>query len=168
MTLLDTGITGAKRMSWKLANPRALLEEILKESPDADVETLRSYCRTAVRKAGKDFVDTVFDYWFDNTLRSLMHQPSLDEVRERRERSAKLVSETVARGSAAVAKVIEKKAKTLLLDTILPNGKKLRDSTFGECRIFGGWLSRIGRKGNPDKLVGRYLSEAKVRALKSA
>ena len=164
MTLIDTGTYGAKTQSWKRANPRALLEEILRESPKADVETIRGYCRDAVRKAGEDFTDTIFDYWFDNNLRSLTATPYAKVVAAHKAVESKMV----AKGGAAIKKAIKKKAKSLLLDTVLPNGKKLRDSTFGECTILGGWLSRIGRGGDPDKVVGRYLSEAKVRKLKSA
>lgn len=166
--MIDTGTYGAKRVSWRRANPRALLEELLSDHPKADQELIRAYCRESVRRAGEDYTDTIFDYWFDNNYRSIVCKPSSGEISRRRLRTKRQIAAITAQGKAALEKVVGEKAEALLLDTVLPSGKTLRDSTFGECRAVGGWLSRIGAEGGSRQIVGKHLTEQQVRKLQKA
>lgn len=54
----------------------------------------------------------------------------------------------------------------VLLDIILPSGKRLRDSTFAECGRAGGWFTKLAKMGKPAQVVGKVLTEAKLKAIK--
>lgn len=54
----------------------------------------------------------------------------------------------------------------VLLDLELPNGKKLRDATFADCKKAGGWFLRVSKKGRPQQIVGVALTEEQLRAIK--
>lgn len=53
----------------------------------------------------------------------------------------------------------------ILLDTILPNGKRLRHSTFADCAKAGGWFAAIAKLGKPSEAVDKKLSEADLQNL---
>lgn len=148
---LDTGIYGAKVQSWRTGNYRDLLKRLIDRNPHADEDRLYELWNNKVL-ASEDILDTVLRYTFANAYRSF----------------SGLTPEERARRSAALAAEREKVKATIqarLLDIVLPNGKKLRDCTFGYCRELGGGLSRIGAKGKPGQIVGKLLSEAEVRKL---
>ena len=63
--------------------------------------------------------------------------------------------------------VVALASEMVLLDYVLPNGKMLRDSTFGECAEAGGWLTRLSKRGQAGDKVGAVLSEQDVRAIRA-
>jgi len=74
---------------------------------------------------------------------------------------------------AAAIKRAGAKFQRQLLDTIMPNGKPLRDCTGADCTRFGKtdiqrgqWLLRLGDEVGPRQRVGEALSEKQVSALK--
>jgi hypothetical protein len=80
--------------------------------------------------------------------------------KEEEDRTAK--TETKAETKTKLDEHIEKRAKLILLDLLMPNGKALRDCTGTDCRKFGGWFSRIADRVGSKK-VGDVLSEKEVR-----
>jgi hypothetical protein len=65
----------------------------------------------------------------------------------------------------AVTATKTRAVELVLLDFVLPNGRKLRDCTFSELRRCGGWLTRLARVGQPSDNVGTTLTEKEVRAV---
>jgi hypothetical protein len=74
-----------------------------------------------------------------------------------------------AKVKAKVRARIVEKAKMILLDLMLPNGKPLRECTGADCAklgpAMGAWLSRIAGEVKPRQKVGDILSEESVREL---
>lgn len=64
---------------------------------------------------------------------------------------------------AMKAKIAE---RILLMEWVLPNGKRLADCTFGELAKLGGWLAKVAKKGKPNQIVGKVLTERQLRAIK--
>jgi hypothetical protein len=148
---IEKGVTGAKVQSWEKHNARELLARIVADNPKADDEAL-FHAFTA--ESGPYFME-IQRYWFANNLRALKTRPtpiarSVDRVAAQEHFTAK------AKGRAV---------EMVLLDFVLPNGKMLRDCTFGECAEAGGWLTELSRKGQPGEKVGAVLSEKEVRAV---
>jgi hypothetical protein len=71
---------------------------------------------------------------------------------------------TVLRLTAHLAGKAKHRVEALLLDFTLPNGKMLRDCTFGECADAGGLLTRLSKKSQPSDKAGANLTESEVRA----
>lgn len=154
MTLLDTGIYGAKVQSWRRANPRDLLKRLIDENPKFGKDNLFKTFRDQLRgEDGEEFLDSVIEYWFANNYHSLIERPT-PHIRAARKAAARADTEKVKEH-------IQKR----LLNMVLPNGETLGNSTFGYCAKLGGGLSRIGAKGKPNQIVGKHLSETEVRKL---
>lgn len=64
-----------------------------------------------------------------------------------------------------VSDIISALKETVLMNTILPGGKLLRDATFGECRKLSGWLRDVGMSHPANQIVGRQLREADLQRL---
>lgn len=58
------------------------------------------------------------------------------------------------------------KEKIQLLNLVLPNGKLLRDATFADCSKAQGWFGKVAKMGKLNQIVGRVLTEEKLRAIK--
>jgi hypothetical protein len=65
-----------------------------------------------------------------------------------------------------VTGLVKRITNIVLLDVVLPCGKRLRDATFAECAEAGGWFSKIAKMGRPNQLVGKILSEEDLHAVK--
>lgn len=163
MTSLDTGIYGAKVQSWRRANPRDVLKQIIDSAADPrdKSKVLSAFREIVLGEDGEDYLDSIIEYWFANNYNSLIDE----RIRpKRRESTVKQTAAKVAEFKEKVTTRIREEA-LFLLDTMLPNGKALRDSTFGECAKIGGVLSQIATMGKPGQIVGRVLSDASLRKL---
>lgn len=163
MSSLETGIYGAKVQSWRNANPRDVLKQIIDSAVNPnDRPAIHSALREKVLREGdEDYLDSIIEYWFTNNYNSLM----LERSRPRLRTSAlALQAARAAEYREKVTTAIRQEA-IFLLGTILPNGKALRDSTFGECAKIGGVLSKIASKGKPEQIVGEVLSDAQLHKL---
>jgi hypothetical protein len=148
---IEKGITGAKVQSWEKHNARELLARIVKDNPGTDDEGLFH----AFSQECAPFFMEICRYWFANNLRALKARPTP-------------IARSVDRVAAQehfVAKAKDRAVELVLLDYVLPNGKMLRDSTFGECAEVGGWLTKLAHKGQPNDKVGAVMSEKEVRAV---
>jgi hypothetical protein len=161
--MLDTGTYGAKVQSWKSANPRDLLRQIMEENRGADKPALLA--RTRERLLANDAIDhleAVIEYWFANNYHSLVERPTPVRREVRKIKAAKAV-ETI---KAKVKTRILEEAQAMLLDIVtLPNGKSLRDSTGKDCAKAGGWLTKIAEKIGAKQRVGAALTEEEVRSI---
>lgn len=165
MTMLDTGTYGAKVQSWRRANPRDRLKQLMDENPKADKAALFALFRDELRSPdAEEYLDSVVEYWFANNYHSLVERPApLREQAERQKRAS------VAAVKNKVVKRIRHEAQIILLDMVLPNGKALRDCKGSDCtklgKKVGGWLAKIGAKVKPNEVVGDVLDESEIRKL---
>jgi hypothetical protein len=136
----DFGTQGAKVQSWHKNNARELLARIVSENPNLDDEGIY---HAFADKCAPYFVE-ICRYWVANNLKAL------------RPRSRGAPVDRIA--------AVEGRARARLLDFILPNGKMLRDSTFGECAKAGGWLTKLSKLGQPGEKIGSVLTEKQVKA----
>lgn len=169
MTQLDTGERGAKRQSWHRANPRDLLKRLIEAKPDASEAQLQKLFLQTLRDEEDEYFDTIVDYWFGNNYRSLIHPPRGPSGPRPRAPRPAVVQETKDLVKASVKDHVARKASLLLMDIVLPTGKKLRNSTGAElaelAERIGGWFILIAERVKPGQKVGDVLSEKQVREL---
>jgi hypothetical protein len=145
----NIGTLGQTRSTWRDDNHlRGLLLRLVIENPQANREELEAlYLDKA--ESNSTLVEEALRRSFDNDYWQL-------------QRPAKRRRPLI---EAEVTAVTEQLRVVVLLDLVLPNGKKLRECSGQECRQAGGWLTavadRIGNRG----IVGEKLSEAEVAAL---
>lgn len=161
MTHIDLGATGAKRATWRDANPRELLHRLIAEHPKADEDKWRRLFWREVQ-GDEALIRSIVEYWLDNNLRSML---AGDRRAAARKQTAADVAVETATVKAKVRERVRKEAKILLLGLLMPNGKPLRHCTGDDCRKFGGWLAGVARAVPAKKQVGDVLSEGDVRKL---
>jgi hypothetical protein len=158
MTHVDTGITGAKRQSWKHDNPREVLISIIDQHPSAaKEELLEIFTQSVLEKGRRTLLETIIEYWFANNLHSLLNSDS----GLRKQFSAPQVSKI----KEQIRERIKIAVGVVLMDMILPNKKRLRDCSGAECSAVGGWLSVVATRMSPSEIVGKKFSEEDVRAM---
>jgi hypothetical protein len=166
---LGPGIYGAKVQSWREANPRSLLKQTMESNKQANKEQIYSLFveELQTHPDHDDFMKTILEYWFSNAYASMII-PNLPA--ERRVQQEKQKQERQSLITTAKEKLKEhiKREALFLLDTLLPNGKPLRATTFGECAKLGGQLNLIAKKGKPSQKVGSVLNNADLRKLQGA
>jgi hypothetical protein len=158
MTHVDIGTTGAKRQSW-YDNPREVLRRIVEKNPSWSRDRLFIEFKRIVEKK-PTHLETIIEYWFSNNYHSLIERPDATERnRVRVEKTEQL--------RAALNEKIKEHAKIVLLDMLMPNGKKLRECTGSECKILsskiGAWLLRLSKQMKPNEFVGDVLTETQVK-----
>jgi hypothetical protein len=153
---LETGHLGAKIQSWKKANPRDLLREVMENNVGLNKDTTLSRFKDALDVAtnSSDLISVIVEYWFSNNYNSLL---------DNRQKPKTTPSDAKNR-VAAIKEVIKAKAtEMVLLDFVMPGGAMLRDSTGADCARAGGWLANIAKVVKKDQIVGKVLSEAQVK-----
>lgn len=163
MTMVDLGVYGAKRQSFRKVSARDLLKRIMEAHPRTATssELLRAFAAKA--REDEDCIDTIIEYWFTNNYRSLLAAPRRSVVAVREEarlRAAKI-------GEAIKVKV-QQSAEVMLLDMILPNGKPLGQLTGRECKRFskvGPFLKKLGQSLKPSQIVGDVYNEDRLREI---
>jgi hypothetical protein len=173
MSFTDPGVTGAFRASWRKGNPRVVLQEILNERPKAGRDEILKLFREEV-KADEDLMDGVILYWFDNNWRSLSPETKAGGPGAKPGGTAARASVTPPTvtaktiPSSAKHKIKERivyETKLMLLELVMPNGKRLADCTGPECQSFGSWFAELAAQAPKDKTIGEAFSEDQVRAL---
>jgi hypothetical protein len=71
---VNTGVTGAKRQSWKRANPTAVMLRVATDNPDWD-ETANNAAVWTIVHGDPAQMKTIFDYWHRNNWRRLVELP---------------------------------------------------------------------------------------------
>jgi hypothetical protein len=153
---VNMAMTGAtQRRSRRPATPREALAAIVLRSPGKDGgELLQEFQELA--RSNESYLSSIIEEWFRNAYRSLTRPSRSVGASELRQKEFSRVKETVRAN-------IKFKANVVLMDIVLPTGKKLRDSTGSDCRYAGGWLTQIAKVVGPTQLVGRVMSESDLR-----
>lgn len=158
MTHVDTGITGAKRQSWKHDNPRDVLKNVIeKNGRSSKEELLRIFTQTIFEKGNRALIETVIEYWFANNLNSLLNSDS--QLREQ------FSKPQISKIKEQIRERIKIAAGVVLMDMIMPNKKRLRDCSGAECAAVGGWLSVVATRMSPSAIVGKTFSEQDIRGM---
>lgn len=167
MNNLGPGIYGAKVQSWNESNPRSLLKQIMEANKGLNKEELFALFKEELNNHldHDAFVKTMVEYWFSNTYSSLIggNQRLVKRLEENKKHEQD--QEIMVVEAKEKLKAYIKREAIFLLDTLLPNGKPLRLTTFGECAKFGGLLKRVARKGRPNQKVGSVLTDDDLRRM---
>jgi hypothetical protein len=141
------GVKGHTRSTWRdTTHLRGVLLKLVTQHPDASRDELEAMYLAKVRKVSA-LVDEALRRAFDNDLSGIQRL-----LGKRRQPASQNV----------VAAAAERLATVVLLDLMMPNGKRLRDSTGKECRQTGGWLIKVADRVGDRGVVGAKLSEAEV------
>lgn len=173
----DTSTTGAFRQSWRHPNPRDVLARIVAAHPRWGMVRIKKECWSQIMEedweyTGSDEINkslayTCFSYWFDNNYRSLVGAPrrrppensTAEPVRSRQTALA-------AQFAARIEEHVEARVEEILLNTVMPNGKPLRDNTREELDESIAWQQRIRDRLLPGQTPGEAgLTEEEVRDL---
>lgn len=166
MSHLNPGVTGAKRQSWERHNPRDVLKDIIRSHPKASEAEIKELVWETVRNE-RDYLPTIFDYWFTNNYRQFFVDEIADHsiaIRETHRTVAKRGSNQPTRAEVETAKAA---LRPILMDHRLSNDKALRDATFAECAAESGWLREVAKQGRPTAIVGKKLTEKDLWALRA-
>jgi len=166
---------GATRQTRRMPALRPKLKEMMDsvENPH-DVEDRKSvkdqFLQFMHSNAGALFRETTYLYWFENNYRSMLpdYPEPEKEIASRAERkaAAQAVREkTAAEYTQRVEKAVETKAQIMLLDLVMPDGKKLRESDRADCKRAGGWYMKLADRLKGKQVVGDVWKEADVRKL---
>lgn len=144
--------------------PLSLLVALIRKNQKLSEDEHKKQFRNLLNQDGYiEFVDAVIDEWlrlnYGNAAREAM-PPTVEEIKARaaeRRRQNKQDESSVETAKAVIA--------SRLLDFVMPNGKRLKDSTKAECLEAGGWLARIAAKVPPRKKVGEVLKEGDLAKL---
>jgi len=96
----------------------------------------------------------------ENVSGSVVAMPTRKEQEQRRE-EAKQRTESIR------DQMKTRLREVLLLDLILPNGKKLRDATGAECKKAGGFFAEVAKGLKPTQKVGHHRTETDLQNIKA-
>jgi hypothetical protein len=156
----DLGVTGAKRQSWRRANPRDVLKRLIDKNPEMGEDELQAEAWDILHRDQQQ-MRTVFEYWFANNYRSAVKPKSSGGWQERAK-----TQELAAKIEEQLVQKVEATVRVTLLYMTLPSGKWLRDSTREELLELGGWTARVAKKLRPHQTVAQAgLTEEQLQAL---
>lgn len=136
-------------------NPRELVISLVEESPGASKDELFARFRSRIEDEPA-YQRAVDWYFFVNMYEYL--------VTSRNRKPTTKYSKAEIQRDVDVLKA--RVTQIVLLDLILPNGKALRDASFADCAKAGGFFAKIAKKGKPNQVVGKVLTEDQLRALR--
>lgn len=160
---IDRGIYGAKRQSFREANPCSILEKAITDDPGASQEMIFDEVWGQI---GDDLamMRTVFEYWFTNNYRRI--------IRPQQRASAPATATRQAQEAAATALVrrrVEERAVVHLMAMFLPNGKTVGDTTGRELRAIApkmsSWLGDLAQLVPHSKTVRQVFNEDQLQNL---
>lgn len=162
MERLSPGKTGAKRQSWEKYNLRELLRDAIKDNPRASEAEIADVVWDTVKNE-RGYIWPLFEYWFTNTYKRYFieevseHETVLHEVKKTRTNGDERNNDRYENRNTL--NNVKKQLKAVLMDHVLSNGKLLREATFRDCQIEGGWFKEIAKQGKPNEIVGKKLTE---------
>lgn len=163
MTMIDAAYNNAIGRREK-ENPLGLFIAVLKERPKSSESAHKAAFKRLVLSDGyEDFVDAIVQEWLSIKYSTALRAAQPPTVAEIKAVAARRKSERIA--EAVMTKKAIKLIGSRLLDFAMPNGKRLRDCTFGYCAEIGGAIGKIGARGEPNEIVGKVLTAAQVQEI---
>jgi hypothetical protein len=156
MTHVDEGVRGAKRATWREANPRKRLIKIISDNDRAEEKVWREEFWEEVKKdrSDKGELRACIEYWLDNNIHALTGHS------DRKKKRSKAAREALAADVEEIKEEI--RTNLMFLSLVCPNGKQLRHCTGADCRKFGGWYLTLSKRVPAQKEVGQVLDETEV------
>lgn len=153
---VKTGAAAVARTAAK--NPMLVLASLMSSHPASDIGWLFRKWSEQVQK-DEELLEAALRHTFQNMLHSL-DRPTVDRRRIdlQQTRSANIQREA--------RQIADRVVNVVLMNLTLPSGKVLRDATFKECARAGGFFLRVAKKGKPQQIVGKTLTEADLQALR--
>ena len=111
----------------------------------------------------EDYFDRAHANWKVEKIGDSYSLVGTAAVQRRTDVSAAERAEKQKRTADIVKQGVERIRQIILLDMVLPTGKKLRDSTGAECAKAGGFFSEVARYLKPTEVVTKHLNEAELR-----
>jgi len=151
---------GQTRSTWRDENHlRGVLLRLMTDNLNIGKEDLESLYVERVLQS-EDLVEEAIRRCFANDL-TMIVKSGLQIKKSRIHNYSKTRKQT---REQAIKEVAEKIRQTVLLDLIMPNGKKLRDCTGTECGEFSSAYARLKDKVGR-RIVGKVLSEKEIRSI---
>lgn len=168
MTHVEFGQTGAKRTSVEESDPFKEYINLFEMYPQASTaELLRRFTQLCLDE--EDLNRATIAYTFANLeMRRKKYGYGEKPVTRDRATTTKRIAQRTSSIRETMKKHIRRKAEELLMEIIMPNGKRLADCSLKYCGEFGGWMSRIGAAGKANQLVRHVLNEEQLRDLRKA
>ena len=159
---LPAGIQGSKRARWREFDPSELLRQTIESHPNEDQADLRKIYWDTVRKHDEQtYLRAIVEYFLDNAFLALDHKrQALTRKQERPATNGNAKTGVVS----AVRDRVHREAQVILMDLLMPNGKRLGDCTGTQCKKFGGWLTAVAKVAG-SKRIADALSEGEVRKI---
>lgn len=140
-------------------NALDVLAEMIESHPTWGRDRLYNQWRDAV-ESDDGYLCAVMDYTFTNYYERL--------EKDRNRTPAKTLKEREADKAAVQAKadaIVSKFKEAVLMEHVMPNGKKLGDCSGPECVTAGGFFACIGRQIGRGRTVRQDMREVDLRAL---
>jgi len=155
MTHIDQGVQGAKRATWREANPRSRLMKIIADNDDAEERIWREEFWEEVKRdrSDKGMLRACIEYWLDHTILALTGKGN-------RKKRSKAAREQLNADVETIKEQI--RTSLMFLSLVCPNGKQLRHCTGADCKKFGGWYLTLAGSVPAKKRVGDVLTEKQV------
>jgi hypothetical protein len=170
------GTRGHTRTTWD-HGLRGLFRRLREENPRASKAALQALFMTeylrdddlmeaaGIRVFGNDWSSWHGQQDEDAEPQSQPRSVPARQQQDVRQRQSAPVVPRPRRDPAVAAALVASIRTTILLDLLMPNGKRLRDCTGTECSQAGGWLVQVGTRIGSDGIVGERMSEAELRDL---
>lgn len=140
-----------------------------KEQMDAFIEAMASDPRNLALLAA-DYFERMSAVWTVKEHRisqSVERTAVSDDKVTRMALARKSREDAKARNSAAAEALTIGIRNLLLLDLIMPSGKRLREATGAECTRAGGFYAEIAKRIKPTQTVDRNLTEGDLQNIKA-
>lgn len=158
----DTDVGTSKRPP-KKSDPDAVLIEVIKENPKAPQRKhVDIFIGRIQEEEYEDEHREVLRLWCSLDYNKCYRMANPPSEAERQAATEKRRAERERLQAEIDAKAME---RLLLMEIKMPNGKLLRDCTFGECRTIGGQFLELSDRGEPNEIVGQKLTEEQVREI---
>jgi len=139
--------------------PLAILTKLASANPKLSDKQLRQLFWAEIRD-DDDLLEAITSEWFVTARSAARSRVVSPVVRERRKVETKQLKDKT---KAALVAGVRKVARIMLLDMVMPNGKKLAELTGTECAALGpqmnGFLTKVAARVKPNQKVGAVMSE---------
>lgn len=145
--------TSAKANTRQLAPLQLLIDLIRKKPSLEEAKQKAAFRKLILDDENEDYLHSLINEWLSikfNGALNIAVPPARETVEQRRTEQARLVA------------TIERVIKVNMLDMMLPNGKKLSNSTGRDCTKAGGLFAQIGMRVKPNEIVGKVLTEKDI------
>lgn len=150
LNLHSTGASFAKD-----SGPRDLIVSLVEDNPGADRKELFEKFARSLNKKSKDYRRAIEWYFFVNMYEYLTGS-------RHRQRDPVQLAEVRQANRNAIEQI---KAKIVMLDLVMPNGKTIRDCTGHEMASFGTRFKKVAARVGKVNSVGSVLSEDELQKL---